>query len=367
VGERQGAVEDMVNGLDFYKDKSVLVTGHTGFKGTWLCKILELAGAKVSGYALPSPTEDGAKVFTQSKVAADMYSAVGDIRNFASLKRTFLEVRPEIVFHLAAQPIVRESYKNPLDTYATNVMGTVNLLECVRTIKGVKSLVNVTTDKVYDNNEQQDKAYGETDPLDGYDPYANSKSCSELATHSYQRCFFKDAGVAVSTVRAGNVIGGGDFAADRILPDCIRAAYKQQVITVRHPLSIRPYQHVLEALHVYLLLAQKQYENYQYAGYYNVGPADNDCVNTGQLVNLFCQYWGGGQSWQSLSTEGPHEAKFLRLDCTKLKTTFNWKPRWHLDEAVAQTVAWAKVYQQQGNIAQCMEQQIDEFWQTGGM
>ena len=352
--------------LGFYKGKSVFVTGHTGFKGTWLCKILEMAGAKVTGYALPSPTKEGAKVFVHSGAEVGMQSVIGDIRDYKKLYNAFYAAQPGIVLHLAAQPIVRESYKDPVGTYDSNVMGTVHILECVRQTNCVKSFLNVTTDKVYENKEREDKAYVETEPLDGYDPYSNSKSCSELVTHSYKKSFFADGTVAISTARAGNVIGGGDFAVDRIIPDCIRAAYAKKEILVRNPYSTRPYQHVLEPLYVYLMLAQAQYKDGKYAGYYNVGPDECDCVTTGNLVDLFCKHWGAGQTWKNLSMGGPHEAKFLKLDCTKLKQTFNWQPHWHIDEAVAKTVAWAKVYAQQGDIAKCMEQQIAEFMKAGG-
>lgn len=359
--QRKGSLEIMVMDLNFYKGKSVFVTGHTGFKGTWLCKILEMAGAKVTGFSLPSPTVDGGKVFKLSGVKEGMNSFIGDIRDYQTLFHVFSAVQPEIVLHLAAQPIVRESYKDPVGTYASNVMGTVHILECVRQTSCVKSFLNVTTDKVYENKEQEDKAYVETEPLDGYDPYSNSKSCSELVTHSYKKSFFPDENVAISTARAGNVIGGGDFAVDRIIPDCIRAAYNRKEIEVRNPYSTRPYQHVLEPLYVYLMLAQAQYENGKYAGYYNVGPDECDCVTTGSLVDLFCKNWGCGQTWKNMNVDGPHEARFLKLDCTKLKQTFGWQPRWHIDKAVEETVKWAKVYQQSGDINKCMEKQISIF------
>jgi CDP-glucose 4,6-dehydratase len=352
--------------LNFYKGKSVFVTGHTGFKGTWLCKILEMAGAKVTGFALPSPTEEGAKVFKLSGVEDAMQSFIGDIRDYQALYRAFFMAQPEAVFHLAAQPIVRESYKDPMGTYDTNVMGTVHVLECIRNSDCVKSFLNITTDKVYENKEQEDKAYEETEPLDGYDPYSNSKSCSELVTHSYKKSFFADGKTAISTARAGNVIGGGDFAVDRIIPDCIRAVYANKEITVRNPYSTRPYQHVLEPLFVYLMIAAAQEQDGKYAGYYNVGPDECDCVTTGKLVDLFCKYWDGNQTWKNLSVGGPHEAKFLKLNCDKLKTTFGWQPRWHIDEAVAKTVEWAKVYQKHGDIAKCMVEEIKEFEQAGG-
>ena len=283
--------------LDFYRGKRVFVTGHTGFKGSWLCKILTMAGAVVTGYSLPAPTEPS--LFDISGVAKDMTSVIGDVRDFAALKAAFDTAQPEIVLHLAAQPIVRESYKNPAYTYEANVMGTVNILECVRQCTCVRSFLNVTTDKVYHNNEWV-WGYREDEPLDGFDPYSNSKSCSELVTHSYVNSFFVNSGVAVSTARAGNVIGGGDFAADRIVPDCVRAVQAGTPIGVRNPHSTRPYQHVLEPLFAYLMIAQRQYENRQLAGWYNVGPDECDCVTTGELVELFKKKWGAGLDRKSV-------------------------------------------------------------------
>ena len=299
-------------GMEFFKGKTVLVTGHTGFKGAWLCKMLVNAGADVVGYALNPPTEPS--LFELIDLKHRMHSIIGDIRDLKHLENVFAEYQPEIVMHLAAQPIVRDSYKNPVYTYETNVMGTVNICECVRLNPCVKSFLNVTTDKVYHNNEWE-WGYRENDPLDGYDPYSNSKSCSELVTHSYINSFFNEMDVAVSTARAGNVIGGGDFANDRIIPDCIRAVQKGEDIIVRNPHSTRPYQHVLEPLAAYLMIVQKQYENRKYAGFYNVGPDDCDCVTTGDLVDLFCECWGEGQSWENRFMGGPHEANFLKLDC----------------------------------------------------
>ncbi|MGL5206906.1 MAG: CDP-glucose 4,6-dehydratase [Acidaminococcaceae bacterium] len=355
-------MENMVINFEFFKGKRIFVTGHTGFKGTWLCKMLEMAGAEVTGYSLSSPTKEGAKVFKISGVENGINSIIGDIRDYDKMKRAFETSNPEIVLHLAAQPIVLESYKDPVGTYSTNVMGTVNILECIRTGTSVKSFLNVTTDKVYENKEWT-WGYRENEPLDGFDPYSNSKSCSELVTHSYKNSFFADGRVAVSTARAGNVIGGGDFAENRIIPDCIRAAYKKEQIVVRNPHSTRPYQHVLEPLYAYLMIAEAQYKDPQYAGYYNVGPDDCDCLTTGDLVDIFCKKWGSGQNWKNISIEGPHEANFLKLDCSKLKTVFGWQPKWHIDEAVAKTVEWAKVYEKEGNIAECMESQIKEFLQ----
>jgi CDP-glucose 4,6-dehydratase len=344
--------------MDFYNGKKVLVTGHTGFKGSWLCRILLNAGAEVTGYSLEPPTKPN--LFELCGLEGKIRSVIGDIRDLERLKEVFRETQPEIVLHLAAQPIVRDSYQEPVYTYETNVMGTVNVLECIRLNPCVKSFLNVTTDKVYHNNEWE-WGYREEDPLDGYDPYSNSKSCSELVTHSYKNSFFKDGQTAISTSRAGNVIGGGDFANDRIIPDCVRAAEKGETIVVRNPHSTRPYQHVLEPLAVYLMIAQKQYEDISYAGYYNVGPDDRDCVTTGTLVDLFCRKWGEGQTWENRFVGGPHEANFLKLDCSRVKHVFGWTPRWGVEEAIEKTIEWTRVYFQGGDIPACMDKQIREF------
>lgn len=347
--------------LSFYKGKKVFVTGHTGFKGSWLCRILIGAGAEVTGYSLLPPTKPS--LFEIANISNGMNSVIGDIRDYDSLKSAFDAAQPEIVLHLAAQPIVRESYKNPAYTYETNVMGTVNILECVRNSNCVKSFLNVTTDKVYLNKEWS-WGYRENEELDGFDPYSNSKSCSELVTHSYKNSFFDDGNIAVSTARAGNVIGGGDFAEDRIIPDCVRAALNGEDIIVRNPFSTRPYQHVLEPLFAYLMIAAKQYEDIGYAGYYNVGPDEADCFQTGALVNLFVDKWGNDIKWIDRYDGGPHEATFLKLDCSKLKSTFGWKPRWNLDTAVEKVVQWTKCWQDNGNIVKCMDSQIDEFFKV---
>ena len=357
VGE---LMEKTIENLSFYQGKKVLVTGHTGFKGTWLCRILTLAGAKVIGFALNPPTDPS--MFAILGMDQEMDSVIGDVRNLSQLKEVFERVQPEIVFHLAAQPIVRDSYKDPVYTYETNVMGTVHMLECIRQNPCVKSFVNVTTDKVYENREWE-YGYRECDPLDGYDPYSNSKSCSELVTHSYQKSFFGEGDCAISTSRAGNVIGGGDFANDRIIPDCIRAAAKKQPIQVRNPHSTRPYQHVLEPLAVYLMIAEKQYEDTGFQGYYNVGPDDCDCVNTGNLVDLFCQFWSEGQTWENHYDGGPHEASFLKLDCSKIKHTFGWKPVYHVAEAVEKTVEWSKAWLAGEDMKLITDRQIREFFQ----
>ena len=348
--------------MDFYKGKRVLITGHTGFKGAWLCQMLINAGAEVTGYALNPPTKPS--LFEIANISGKMNSVIGDIRDLSKLKETFIKTQPEIVFHLAAQPIVRESYKNPVYTYETNVMGTVNICECVRTSDSVKSFLNVTTDKVYLNKEWE-WGYRENEELDGYDPYSNSKSCSELVTHSYINSFFKNMNIAVSTARAGNVIGGGDFASDRIIPDCIRAAIKHEDIVVRNPFSTRPYQHVLEPIYAYLMIAQKQYEDIKYAGYYNVGPDYRDCFQTGALVDLFVKHWGEGMKWIDKYDGGPHEANFLKLDCSKLKKTFGWQPHWDLNIAIEKVVEWSKCWLTNGDIEKCMNKQIEEFMKVG--
>ena len=347
--------------LSFYKDKKVLVTGHTGFKGTWLCKILTNAGAKVCGYSLQPPTNPN--LFEISGVESKITSVIGDIRDFDKLKLVFDEFKPEIVFHLAAQPIVRDSYKEPRYTYETNVMGTVNILECIRLTSSVKSFLNVTTDKVYLNDDIPDHPFKEDEPLDGFDPYSNSKSCSELVTHSYKKSFFADGRCAISTARAGNVIGGGDFANDRIIPDCIRAIEKGEKIIVRNPYSTRPYQHVLEPLYIYLEIAEKQYIDKRFEGYYNVGPDDCDCVNTGDLVTKFCNAWGNDASWINKHDGGPHEAAFLKLDNTKIKSVFGWRPRWHIDECISKIVEWTRIYfKNKELVPEEMDKEINEFF-----
>ena len=375
---------------NFYKNKKVLITGHTGFKGTWLCRMLINAGAVITGYSLRPPTQPN--LFSLADVENKIKGVIGDVRDFEHLQNVFSEVQPEIVFHLAAQPIVRESYREPRYTYETNVMGTVNLLECVRQCDSVKSVLNVTTDKVYLNIERVE-GYKEDEPLDGFDPYSNSKSCSELVTHCYKNSFFatndglqNQTGikgnniarqVAISTARAGNVIGGGDFAQDRIIPDCVRAMQEGKVIEVRNPHSVRPYQHVLEPLAVYLMIVAKQYEDAGYASYYNVGPDDCDCITTGELANLFCKYWNLEKNhnnpveanelfkakWESKAERNaPHEANFLKLDCTLLKKTFGWQPRWHIEESIQKTCEFSKIWLNGGNIPAEMDKEIEEFF-----
>lgn len=344
----------------FYKNKNVLITGHTGFKGAWLSEILVNWGVNVFGFSLEPPTNPN--LFSLLKLDSKMESYIGDIRDLKSLKSIFHEIEPEIVIHLAAQPLVRESYNNPVYTYETNVMGTVNICECVRTNSCVKSFLNVTTDKVYENKEKTD-GYKEYEKLDGFDPYSNSKSCSEIITHSYNNSFFKKLNIPTSTARAGNVIGGGDFAKDRIIPDCVRAILMNKDIIIRNPNSTRPYQHVLEPLNVYLTIVKKQYENIKYSGYYNVGPNDEDCITTGNLVDLFCKKWGNGLKWINKSEKDAlHESNFLKLDSSKIKNVFGWEPKMNINDAIEKTIEWTEAYYSNKDIIACTDKQIEEFF-----
>lgn len=342
----------------FYKDKKILVTGHTGFKGSWLCTILKKMGAEVIGYALEPYTNPS--LFKVADVSKGMVSINGDIRDLEHLKKVFLHYQPEIVFHLAAQPIVRESYKNPVYTYSTNVMGTVNIMECLRLFSCVKSFLNVTTDKVYKNNEW-DWGYRENDILDGYDPYSNSKSCSELITATYLRSFGKNINSSISTARAGNVIGGGDFSVDRIIPDCYRAISTGKNIYVRNQYAIRPYQHVLESLFAYMLIVMKQYEDVSLQDSYNIGPDDKNCINTGDIVERFCRLYGNFTNWNAKFNYGPHEDIFLKLDSSKIKNRLKWNPKWNIDKALKKTVEWYKGFESGQDVLKIMENQIDEF------
>ena len=345
--------------LEFYKGKNVFITGHTGFKGSWLCAMLVKAGANVTGYALNPPSEPS--LFKLAGIENKIHSVIGDIRDFEKLKRLFDETQPDIVIHLAAQPIVRESYKSPRETYEINVMGTVNILECLRLNPCAKSVLNVTTDKVYDNREWV-WGYREDEPLDGYDPYSNSKSCSELVTHSYWNSFFNDENIPISTARAGNVIGGGDFAADRIVPDCVRAAIEYKDIAVRNPYSTRPYQHVLEPLYAYLMIVEAQYIDHEKAGWYNVGPDESGCCQTGALVEQFVKNWGDDLKWISQYDGGPHEANYLKLDCSKIKNAIGWKPKWSTETAISKTVEWYRCWYENGDVKECMDNQIDDYF-----
>ncbi len=352
---------------DFYKGKRVFLTGHTGFKGSWMCVALNMLGAKVYGYSL-APNTDPA-LYDILQLDGSVHSVLGDIRDYDALYEAYVKADPEVVIHMAAQPIVRDSYKDPHYTYETNVMGTVNILECLRKHPGVVSFVNVTTDKVYENSDKPDHAFTEDEKLDGYDPYSNSKSCSELVTHSYGKSFFgsidQDHGTivpAISTARAGNVIGGGDFANDRIIPDCVRATVKGESIIVRNPYSTRPYQHVLEPVFAYLMIAMEQAEDLSLAGAYNIGPVDEDCINTGRIADLFVDNWGSSASWKNVSeSNAPHEAAFLKLDCAKARRVFGWEPAWHIDTAVARTVEWYKAWNSDEDMREYTKKQVAEY------
>ncbi|WP_101549112.1 CDP-glucose 4,6-dehydratase [Anaerotruncus massiliensis (ex Togo et al. 2019)] len=342
--------------LDFYRGRRVLVTGHTGFKGAWLCGLLGLLGAETAGYALP-PVEPS--LYTVLGLERELRSVMGDIRDPDPLERLFDAFRPEVVFHLAAQPIVREGYRDPTGTFDVNLMGTVRLLDCVRRHPGVRSVLVVTTDKVY-RNGGTGRPFREEDPLGGADPYAGSKSCAELAVRSYAESFFA-SGPAVSAARAGNVIGGGDFAPGRILPDCVRAVLSGEPVRLRHPGSVRPYQHVLEALCAYLLIAAAQEGDPALAGCYNVGPGAEGRVTTGELADLFCGAWGEGASWISAPDGGPPEADTLLLDCGKLEARLGWRPLWGIETAVEKTVEWTKCHAAGEGAADCARRQMAEY------
>ncbi|MFS1511025.1 CDP-glucose 4,6-dehydratase [Chengkuizengella sp. SCS-71B] len=351
--------------LNFYKNKSIFVTGHTGFKGAWLCKILINAGSRVTGYALDPPTNPS--LFKLSGLESQMTSIIKDIRDAESLQESFNIAQPEIVIHLASQPLVLASYENPHYTYETNVMGTVNILECIRKSNNVKSVLIVTSDKVYKNNKWI-WGYRENDPLGGDDPYSNSKSCSELITKSYKKSFLKDKNIAISTARAGNVLGGGDFAKHRIIPDCIRAIENNVDIIVRNPYSRRHYQHVFEPLYAYLMIIQKQYDDMKYSDCYNVGPDERNCITNEELVDLFCEKWeiatGDKQNWVYKLSNDPPEASLLKLDSSKFHSIFKWQSEWNIEKAIEKTIEWTKVYMNNEDIDFILNKQIEEFLKT---
>ena len=344
--------------LSFYKGKKVLITGHTGFKGSWLCQILLKLGAEVCGIGLYPDTDPS--LFQILGLESKIENHYLDIREYGAVKEIFDTFKPEIVLHLAAQPLVIESYRDPRYTYEVNVMGTVNICECVRSSKSVKSFINVTTDKVYENIEDPSHYYREDEKLNGYDPYSNSKSCSDLITQAYIRSFYKDGTIAVSICRAGNVIGGGDYADNRIIPDCVRAAMSHQAVQIRNPNSYRPYQHVLEADVFYLMLAMKQYEDPCLAGFYNIGPDDKDCISTGQLVRMFTENWPQAE-YEIASSDGPHEANFLKLDSSKARKELLWHPVWNVEYAVRKTVEWYRAFSMQEDMDVVTDRQISEY------
>ena len=351
--------------FNVYKHRRVLITGHTGFKGSWLCLLLNQLGADVYGYALEPPTHPS--LFNEARIGELMTSYIGDIRNLNYLQEVMQKVQPEIVIHMAAQPLVRESYKIPVETYSINVMGTVHLLEACRNTKSVKSIVNVTTDKCYENREWH-WGYRENEPMGGYDPYSNSKGCSELVTSSYRNSFFnpKDYekhGVAVASARAGNVIGGGDWADDRLIPDFIRSITKDEKVLIRSPYAIRPWQHVLEPLTGYLTLAAKLYtEGAQYAQGWNFGPEDNDAQNVEWITKTICKLWGQGASYKVDTNPQPHEANYLKLDCSKAKAELGWVPKWNIETTLKSIVDWNKAYLCGENIREVTINQINQYF-----
>lgn len=348
-----------------YTHKKVLVTGHTGFKGSWLCLILNKLGAEVYGYALEPPTNPS--LFDEAKIGERMNSFIGDIRDYDNLFNVMQLIQPEIVIHMAAQPLVRESYKQPIETYSINVMGTVHLLEACRHTKSVKAIVNVTTDKCYENREWH-WGYRENEPMGGYDPYSNSKGCSELVTSAYRNSYlnpskYTEHGVGVASARAGNVIGGGDWADDRLIPDFIRAISKGEKVKIRSPYSIRPWQHVLEPLTGYLTLAAKLYtEGATFSQAWNFGPDDSDAQNVEWITKTICELWTDGASYEFDTNTQPHEANYLKLDCSKAKAELGWYPKWKIETTLKSIVHWNKAFLKGENIRTVTESQIDNYF-----
>jgi CDP-glucose 4,6-dehydratase len=343
----------------FWYDKRVLLTGHTGFKGAWMSLWLHSMGAKVQGFALAPPTTPS--LFEEAKVGDLIQSNLGDIRDFAAVAKVVKEFKPEIVFHMAAQPLVRYSYDAPLETYATNVMGTAHLLESIRAIDSVRAVVNVTTDKCYENREWV-WGYREDEAMGGYDPYSSSKACSELVTAAYRQSFLDKAGIAVATARAGNVIGGGDWAKDRLIPDILRAFENKQPVSIRNPNSIRPWQHVLEPLSGYLLSAENLCaEPASFSQAWNFGPKDDDAKPVGWIVESMARKWGKEASWSFDEGNHPHEAHYLKLDISKARQSLGWSPRWSLDQALDHTVEWHMAWMQGKDVrSQCIKQ-IEDY------
>ncbi|MEI8355844.1 MAG: CDP-glucose 4,6-dehydratase [Deltaproteobacteria bacterium] len=349
---------------NFFQGKKVFVTGHTGFKGSWLSLWLHLLGGKVTGYSLNPPTNPS--LYKLANVDELVDSVIADVRDGERLSAAMQAASPEIVIHMAAQPLVRDSYKMPAETYSINVMGTVNLLEAVRNCKSVKAVVNVTTDKCYENREWV-WGYRENEAMGGYDPYSSSKGCSELVTAAYRNSYFNPQdyhqhGVALASARAGNVIGGGDWAVDRLIPDCIRALLNDEKIIVRNPGAIRPWQHVLEPLYGYLLLAEKLYtDGCNYVGGWNFGPADDDAKPVEWIVKKLCAIWGEGACYAVDEGNHPHEAHYLKLDCSKAKTALRWQPRMNLEQALCSIIEWTELYKDGGDARKCCLTQINDY------
>jgi CDP-glucose 4,6-dehydratase len=340
----------------FWKGKKVYLTGHTGFKGSWLSLWLQNMGALVKGYSLDVNTQPA--LFSQANVAKEMESEIGDIRNLEQLTESMVSFGPDILIHMAAQPLVRLSYLEPVDTYTTNVIGTVNVLEAARKCSNLKAIVSVTTDKCYENKEWE-WGYRETEPMGGHDPYSSSKGCAELVTSAYRRSFFSAEHTAsLASARAGNVIGGGDWAEDRLIPDILRAFEKSEPVVIRNPLSTRPWQHVLEPLSGYLVLAQELFLNGdEFAEGWNFGPKDEDCKPVSWILDKMVESWGGNASWSLDKKNNPHEAGFLKLDCSKAAIRLKWNPKWHLQLTLKSIVDWHQIYSNGGDIKkQCLKE-----------
>jgi CDP-glucose 4,6-dehydratase len=345
------------DGIDplFWQGKRVLLTGHTGFKGSWLSLWMQSMGVTLRGVALEPPTEPS--LFQVARVSVGMEHRLADIRDFHAVKSQFDEFEPEIVIHMAAQPLVRLSYQQPIETYATNVMGTAHVLEAARQCGSVKAIVNITTDKCYENREWV-WGYREDEPMGGHDPYSSSKGCAELVSSAYRRSFLKDAGIAMATVRAGNVIGGGDWALDRLIPDVLRALQRNETVLIRNPHAIRPWQHVLEPLSGYLLLAERLHSHGQLdAEGWNFGPHDEDARPVQWIVQRLCERWGNGASWALQPGDHPHEASYLKLDISKARQRLHWLPRWPLETALNHIIHWHRAWlDAQDMRAMCLEQ-----------
>lgn len=350
--------------LNFWRDKKVFLTGHTGFKGSWLSLWLQSLGADVTGYALNPKTQQS--LFELANVAKNMHSIIGDIRDLESLKNAMKETNPDIVIHMAAQPLVRYSYSHPVETYATNVMGTVHILEAARENKNIKAILNVTSDKCYENKEVN-RGFKEDDPMGGFDPYSNSKGCAELVTSAYRNSFFnieeyKEHGVALATGRAGNVIGGGDWSEDRLVPDLFRALIDKKSVAIRNPNAIRPWQHVLEPLRGYLILTEKLYnEGPDFSESFNFGPNESDAKPVEYIVNYLVSLWQEAASWSHDKKDQPHEAHFLKLDIHKAKDQLGWEPHLCLDEALRYTYDWYRAYEKKENIYEITMKQIKDY------
>ena len=344
---------------EFWRGKRVFLTGHTGFKGSWLSLWLQSLGAELGGLALTPPTEPN--LFNVARVGDGMASTIGDIRDLGTVVNTMTAFKPDIVIHMAAQPLVRLSYSEPVETYATNVMGTVHVLEAVRRCSSVRCVVTVTTDKCYENREWE-WGYREDEPMGGHDPYSNSKGCSELVTSAYRRSFLQKAGVALASARAGNVIGGGDWASDRLVPDVLRAFERSAPVVIRNPHSTRPWQHVLEPLSGYLTLAERLWhEGESFAEGWNFGPRDDDARPVVWIVERMAKAWGQGADWQLDPGEHPHEAHYLKLDISKARHRLGWQPRWNLDTALSKIMHWHRAWRSQQDMRQACLEQITQY------